>query len=835
MPRRLSPAAALFGGLLVCAGAFPAGTVPPSHLTTDPDPYFAYVTHAREFQPVRTRLRDRWDTWLYLPWRYRWTIGTGDAGGRFCRDYGIRGGVNDYGRGPLDWFERWQLRFYLEHTAGKGDLHLLEGDFTRLARDPRALRPRPLDGALLGALKGKVAQTIAAVRGSPLRLAYALDDETSWGSFVRPLPWRVNDDDAAYGRWLAAYYGGGSPAAPRAPTPRFVTYDDVRGELDGPLSAIDLSPLLDRMTYNDSVWANFLGDLVASANRLDPAVPSGIVGAQSPSLWGGYDYAKLLKKVELVEPYDRGSAPEIVRSLAPADHPWVLTHFHDDRLGPLEDTWFAWHWFAHGARGLVGWVDGWFEGGRPRPWLDRLKPTLKELGGAQSRKLVGARRLDDGIGLYYSHPSIQVSWCLDAEPHGATWPNRNDDDRLGTSHLVRKAWETLLADAGLGYRFVAYDEVVARGVPSDLRVLILPACYALSDVEARRIGEFAAEGGTVIADFACGLFDPHGRGRSRGALDDLFGVRHDGSETRRDFFSGRLWVETDQEAGYRYRRFQELFATLPTPLREGYAVAERRLPAGTVRRVGRGRAVYLNLSPQRYLADRQEGTAGAAERRPFLQPILEAGVAPWIAVRDGSRAADLETVAWWKDGRTYVLTLSAHLTDRRPPAVWGPARERPVPLDVELAGVVHSARDERTGRWLPSGRRFHFTLEPAEAVFWSFAGRPPSQSSGSRSSYSRPSATARTLSARGNVCSPACTTSRRSSRNSFTAIWIEGVRRGAAVRLTSKPSLRRPRTTRRSSSAPAWVAQKKDSSGRAPSRTRISRRAKPSQEAPTLG
>ena len=58
---------------------------------------------------------------------------------------------------------------------------------------------------------------------------------------------------------------------------------------------------------------------------------------------------------------------------------------------------------------------------------------------------------------------------LDAEAHGKTWANRNDDFRLGTSHNVRRAWETMLADAGLRYDFLAYDEVVRNGVPPSTR------------------------------------------------------------------------------------------------------------------------------------------------------------------------------------------------------------------------------------------------------------------------------------------------------------------------------------------------------------------------------
>ncbi|HYX23345.1 MAG TPA: beta-galactosidase trimerization domain-containing protein [Thermoanaerobaculia bacterium] len=722
----------ILGAAFACSRAEPSAA-PAKGWDSGPT-YLDYLRRAPEFQTVQQAPPSgRWDTWLYMPWRYRWTIGTGEEGGRFCQRYGINGGVTDHGEGPFAWLERWHLRFYNDHTAGKGDLYLQPGSFAATVRDGRALRPRPLDAALLARLQETVAARVRAVRSSPQRVAYALDDETSWGSFVRPLPWRVNADDGAYARWLTSYYGGSSPP------PRWVTPDDVLGELGQPLGEIDLSPLLDRMTYNDSVWANFLGALVERCHREDPATPCGIVGAQGPSLWGGYDYAKLAKKVQFVEAYDVGSAPEILRSFDRAGAvPRVTTHFHDESRGPGNDSWLAWHYFAHGSRGMIGWVDdGWFANGRPRypqPWLDRFAPTLRELGGVQGPKMAGARSLHDGIAIYYSHPSIQVSWCLDAEAHHRTWPNRLDDARLGTSHNVRKAWELLLADAGLRYDFLAYDQVALHGVPGEYKVLILPACYALSDAEARRIAEFAQGGGTVIADFACGLFDPHGRGRQRGALDGLFGVAvaHNGHETRADLFAGKLWVETDQDAGYGFKRWRDLFATLKPRLERGYAVAERRLVVGAVgtgRAAGRGRAVYLNLSPQRYLQYRQEGTAGEAERRPFLTPILQAGVAPWITVTsDGRRpAVPLEATYWSKGGRTLVFVLQNVPIASSPTGGGGPEglAAATIPLEIRLAAPVRNVVDERTGRRLPDGDRFSFRLDTAEAVLFSFAGGPP--------------------------------------------------------------------------------------------------------------
>ncbi len=446
-------------------------------------------------------------------------------------------------------------------------------------------------------------------------------------------------------------------------------------QLNRPLGQLDFSPLLDRLSYQDSVWANLIHELVEQANRTDPARPCGFVGGQAPNIWGGYDYAKLAKAIQFIEAYDLGSAEEILRSFNPNNAwPMVTTHFHNDRLGVENDIWQSWYYFAHGNRGMIGWVDGWFDGTKPRPWLERYRATLKELGGVQGPKRAGARWIHDGVAIYYSHPSIQVSWCLDIEPHGKTWVNRNNDHRLGTSHNVRKAWEYLLADSGIQYNFLAYDELIRRGVPAEYRVLILPACYALSDAEARRIREFCQAGGTVVADFACGPFDQHGKGRRRGALDDLFGVSHAGSLTKKDFFGGSLWVETNQHAAYSYSRFRELLDTVPCRLEDGYAIAEHRFSTRQVRQVGRGKTVYLNLSAQRSLQYREDGTSTDAHRAVFLGSIHPSGRPPRVAVtHQGHRPPHCEATYWSKAGRVYVFilkNLSMNATPRAA-AAWG--------------------------------------------------------------------------------------------------------------------------------------------------------------------
>lgn len=693
------------------------------------DPYLTYMKNAPEFKPVKqdpAAWTARWNTWVYMPWRFQWGIGTGDAGGQFCKDYGLNGGFTDHGdTDVLPWLEKWNLKFYNDHTASKGYLHLDNVDFKALMREPRALRtgsrgPATLDATLLEKLKKLVTSRVNGLKQSPVRIAYALDDEISSGSFVKPLCWRMNADDKAYETWLASYYGATS-----APAAQYVSPDFLLPQYNRALRELDFSPLLDRLTYNDSVWANFLGELVECANAADPETPCGFVGGQSPNTWGGYDYAKLTKKIQYIEAY-LGTAQSIIRSLNP-NLPQVTTHFHNDKLGTVNDFWQMWWCLAHGNRGMIGWVQGWFDGQTPRPWLEAWKGPCRELGTVQGPKVAGARWIHDGVAIYYSQPSIQVSWCLDIEPHGKTWPNRGSDDAHGTWHLVRDAWEKILADSGMQYNWISYDQVVLNGVPREYRVLILPANYAMSDIEARRIRDFCEQGGTVIADFACGIFDQHGKGRAKGALDDLFGVTHDGSETKKDFFVGKLWVETDQEAGFG-GGIRKLLATLTPKLQDGFAVAETRLPVRSMKKVGAGMAVYLNLSPQRYLQYRDERTADDARRAVFLQPVLDAGVRPWVRITSGGkRPVNSEVTYLTKNDRTYVFVVqnasvsSTSLGDTQTTGL-GSGR---IPLDVEFASPLRDVVDERAGRKLGDGAKFQVEFNQGEAVLLSFAGLPP--------------------------------------------------------------------------------------------------------------
>jgi hypothetical protein len=343
----------------------------------------------------------------------------------------------------------------------------------------------------------------------------------------------------------------------------------------------------------------------------------------------------------------------------------------------------------------------------------------------------GAKWIHDGVALYYSHASIQLGWILDAEAHQTTWRNRNADHRLGASHLVRLAWENMLRDEGVQYSFISYVDVIQKGVPEDFKVLILPAVLCLSDVEARRIKDFCSRGGTVIADYLPGLFDQHGRGRKKGGvLDDLFGVHHDPAMKAKDLFQPLLWTEVDQEKHYRYESFPDFLGGDNACIKHesGFHKAVRSMSVENIHPLGKGRAVLMNLSPQRYNAFRSLGYEEAKRRDVFMKHLKSAGIERWVKLEGAKKKTIGYEITYWEKGDRTLLFVCQN------PAFQGSSlgggRTRGLKthcLDVNLSFALplEDSRNERTGEKLPRGKVFTLPWKMNEALVLSFNGPPP--------------------------------------------------------------------------------------------------------------
>jgi hypothetical protein len=122
------------------------------------------------------------------------------------------------------------------------------------------------------------------------------------------------------------------------------------------------------------------------------------------------------------------------------------------------------------------------------------------------------------VAILYSPASFRTQWMLEQKPKGDAWMTRKSGTELESNAARDAMWAYRHAVTHLGLQpsYVASaGDLKERG----LRTLILPHAIALSPDDARAIREFAAAGGTVIADVQPGVFDLHSRRLPQPLLD----------------------------------------------------------------------------------------------------------------------------------------------------------------------------------------------------------------------------------------------------------------------------------------------------------------------------
>ena len=218
------------------------------------DSYENYVRHSEDFRPVKQEKAWAWKafpSWTFMPWTYQWPIGYTAESGRWSAEQGYNGAFVDHddisaegsATGRLDWINQFKFRFYLDHAASKGLLHLWDGDKVKphLAElHGTGVRSVPLNEATRSLLRERLRKNIGSVKSSPMRAAFALDNEPSWGHFIHPTMWRVTDDETAYPKWLMQIYGEQAPKKER-----WISYEEIRPKLaEWAVKDFDASPLI---------------------------------------------------------------------------------------------------------------------------------------------------------------------------------------------------------------------------------------------------------------------------------------------------------------------------------------------------------------------------------------------------------------------------------------------------------------------------------------------------------------------------------------------------------------------------------------------------------------
>ena len=497
---------------------------------------------------------------------------------------------------------------------------------------------------------------------------YFVGDEGSLGSYADPVDFDWGKHALqAFRAWLRGQYGS-LDALNRTWGSTYGGWDAVVPlTTEAARKAGRFAPWADHRTYMEVSFARAYATVREGVREGDPEGRIALSGTQVTSPWNGCDWRRLDAVIDDFLSYSGGNQWDIHRSFAkPGARIGFWTGY--GRKGPAvkHEVWTA------ALQGVLHPQLFWSPSiVNPDLTFSRSGRDLGEVFQALrfegiGRLLMEAERLDDGIGVHYSMPSVHAAGVL----------GYHDRDAAKTGQASfpanRDGWVRLLDDLGLSFRFLAASQV-EEGALRGLRAFVLPCSTALSDGEVAEIRRFVEEGGVLLADGAPALFDEHVAWRETGALDDLLGITAPPPRTRLEppadgtapapaaRIKGRVAVTAEGGAlGVHAADVAGLEG-----LEAGVRASEGRpllriggdADLAVVHRAGRGRTLLLNA-----LLDREDATRDAW-REVIRVALADAGIRPAVSVTDlrGRPLAKVRVARYRFGGHDVVALLSGQL------------------------------------------------------------------------------------------------------------------------------------------------------------------------------
>jgi hypothetical protein len=630
-------------------------------------------------------------------------------------------GVYWYDRGPTtpEGMERAIAEFQKTGDVGslaylvKLELYRRTGETRFLARSPSfddpSVRERLFD----------LGRSAARAKAAYNMDYYFVGDEGSLGSYADAVDFDWSPPAlAGFRAWLREQYG--SLAALNAKWgSAFTAWDDVVPlTTEAARREGRFAPWADHRTYMEVSFARAYETVREGVRAGDPDGHIALSGTQVTNPWNGCDWFRLDAVIDDFLSYSGGNQWDIHRSFAK----------QGARVG---------FWTGYGRSGAAVKHEVWTAAlqGVLHPQLfwspSIVNPDMtfsrsgRDLGAVFQalrfegigRLLMEAERVDDGVVVHYSMPSVHAAGILGRHERG-------ESKDAGTSFTAnRDGWVSVLDDLGLSFRFLASPQIEAGGLAGK-RVLVLPYSTALSDREAAEIRRFVEAGGLLLADASSGIFDEHVAWREAGALDALLGVS---GPRARDRVSaarakGALTLTAAASAlGLRAADLAGLEAFEPAMRvsRASALVHVGHADLAVTNQVGRGRTLFLNA-----LLDRKDGSRDAW--RALLRSVLaDAGVRPAVSVSDPARRpVSGVRVARYRFGEHDVVAILDGRLDveasfgRDGVTVYEDSREGRVvrrSVEVALPRVAH-VTNARTGESLGETSRVQAVLTGGEAL-----------------------------------------------------------------------------------------------------------------------
>jgi len=554
-----------------------------------------------------------------------------------------------------------------------------------------------------------VSETIGKIvpAAAPYRpLGYVCGDEVSVTDHTQPFDYDFSPPAlAAFREWLGKEYGT-LLALNKVWDTDFVSWDKVM-----PMTAEEVAdrgnyaPWADHRTFMEVSYADFLRFIDAELERHDPGARVGISGSQAAAAYGGYDWWRLTDAFDFIQAYDHQNTGEMHRSFHDMiAAPWWGYHASGPALRHQ-----LWRRILNGNRGASYFACGSLLCGdyTYTRTIAEGKEYIKEFKAGLARLLHGCADRATDVYLHYSQPSIHGAFITAGEP---------------VFNANRAGWIKIIEDRGLQMEFLSYAQI-EDGKLTELMptVFVLPYSLTISDEEAAQLRKYVEAGGTLVADARCGLLDEHCAPRSRGALDELFGIARTEVNPKAKRVTGdAVFTRAYGECDPRHIALQDRSGETAIKATDGVALGQMGdTPVLIVRRAGTGKAVLVNLFMDSYARRRQRGAAEPL--RQLVSEVLDlAGVRPPAKV--SSPQDDRFYVARYLSGDAqYVAILrepETILTGGGPGSAATGKTSQSSKVEAQFAQTAH-LYDLREGEYLGRTDRVEKPLGPGDCLIYS--------------------------------------------------------------------------------------------------------------------
>lgn len=538
-------------------------------------------------------------------------------------------------------------------------------------------------------------------------------------------------------KWLLARYGSLEAINTEWGT-QFARIEDVVPFTTDEMMARgddNLSPWADHRAFMNQAFADALLAGTRAGHEVDKDARLGLVGCQMPAAFGGYDYWLLSQVMDCIEPYNIGNNREIWRSLAPGK-PAITTAFG---FGDME-VWRLWYQALHGDQGIIiydeknQYLDA---SGKLTKMAADIAPTYRELTGGIVKQLHYMAQPPQQVAIHYSQPSITAQWMFESRPGGGAWVNQGSGSERRRSPFLRlrESWVKLIEDSQQPYGFVAYAQLENGAFAnSPARVLVLPQSVAMSAKECQAVRDFAARGGTVIADCRTALMDEHCKALAQGQLDDLFGIERTGTKFAPAPGPAGLSPNSVDSALAPWEHSAALDKVpaadpgLKTTTGTALYHDANGTPAFIVRQHGKGMTIYLNAVVTDYHRWRLKPPEGNALQAMVASILNSAGASGDYAIMAKEKTATGIELFPFASGDLRVLAVHRNyqlrVNELGPPEYQKQdALEQPLDLKINLGGE-YAVYDARAGKYLGKKSTAEFSLDKYQPTILALLPEP---------------------------------------------------------------------------------------------------------------